>query len=174
MNIFMTDSDPKQAAYDHCVVHRNKMIIEVSQMLCTAHRLLDGEQAGDQRNLYKATHINHPCAVFVRSSADAYNWTYEHLRALHTYYYHHRAMRHASLRLLPALSNYPNNISHEPSFKPVVAAPSEFKVLADRSDVVTAYRAYMNWKLREWIHRDRPMKVEWPYGKPYWLDNDIN
>ncbi len=36
MNIFMTNESPRIAAFDHCVVHRNKMIIEVSQLLSTA------------------------------------------------------------------------------------------------------------------------------------------
>jgi hypothetical protein len=46
MNVFMTNLDPQIAAYEHCTVHRIKMIIETAQMLCSAHRILDGGEYG--------------------------------------------------------------------------------------------------------------------------------
>lgn len=42
MNIFLTNHQPKTCARDHCKVHTRKMITEYAQMLCTAHRELDG------------------------------------------------------------------------------------------------------------------------------------
>ena len=44
MNTFYTNDCPIQTANEHCYVLRNKMIIEHTQLLSTAHRLLDGEQ----------------------------------------------------------------------------------------------------------------------------------
>lgn len=44
MNIFFLDSDVKIAAKYHVDSHTIKMRIELAQLLCTAHRLLDGKQ----------------------------------------------------------------------------------------------------------------------------------
>ena len=42
MNIFYLDRDPNIAAQQHCDKHVVKMILESAQLLCTAHRVLDG------------------------------------------------------------------------------------------------------------------------------------
>ena len=43
MNIFYLDKDPVKAAEYSCDKHVVKMILESAQMLCTAHRVQDGE-----------------------------------------------------------------------------------------------------------------------------------
>jgi hypothetical protein len=45
MNIFYLHQDPKKAAQMHNDKHVVKMILESAQLLCTAHRLIDGVQA---------------------------------------------------------------------------------------------------------------------------------
>ena len=80
MNIFYLDKDPVICAQYHNDSHCRKMIVESAQLLCTAHRVLDGRQgvrlSKNNRNLksymmndlilenslYKATHQNHPSA----------------------------------------------------------------------------------------------------------------
>ena len=42
MNVFYTNDCPIQSANEHCRVHRNKMILEYTQLLSSALRLLDG------------------------------------------------------------------------------------------------------------------------------------
>ena len=80
MNIFYLDPDPKTCAQMHCDKHVTKMIIEYSQLMSTAHRVIDGEEYIDNSSgrkikrwklsdiredvLYKATHINHPSAIW--------------------------------------------------------------------------------------------------------------
>ena len=81
MNIFYLHNDPKICAEQHCDKHVVKMILEYAQLLSTAHRVLDGtmyyepsRRTGrmvkryylkDQRkDLYQATHMNHPSAVW--------------------------------------------------------------------------------------------------------------
>ena len=69
----------------HLDKHVTKMIIEYGQLMSTAHRLLDGKPYTDktangrsikrwrmedskiEESLMKASHINHPSAVWVRS-----------------------------------------------------------------------------------------------------------
>jgi predicted DNA-binding protein len=89
MNIFNLHEDTKKSAQMHCDKHVVKMIIEYAQLMSTAHRLLDGEmylgktangrnikrwRLDDEREdiLYKASHINHPSAIWVRESIENY------------------------------------------------------------------------------------------------------
>ena len=71
MNIFVLDTSPKLAAEYHCNKHVVKMIIETAQMLSTAHDYLETGISG----LYKPTHKNHPCSIWVRQSRENYLWT---------------------------------------------------------------------------------------------------
>lgn len=71
MNIFYLHSDAKECAVMHCDKHVVKMILETAQLLSTAHRLLDGN---DDPILYKATHKNHPSAIWTRKSQKNYLW----------------------------------------------------------------------------------------------------
>jgi uncharacterized protein YukE len=176
MNIFMTSFDPHRAALDHCVVHRNKMIIEVSQMLSTAHRVLDGDEEADDLGLYKSTHINHPCSVWARSSVYAYQWTYQHLEALHEYYEADTNRLHASRRILQPLALSPGNTRYNhsgPSDRPVMAMPPEFQSIAIDDGVPGAYQAYLNYKFLDWSNRVKPVKLVWPFGKPTWLSENL-
>ena len=68
MNIFFLHPDPLTAAEMHCDKHCVKMILETAQMLCTAHRALDGDKRADIYNMYKTAHLNHPSTKWVRGS----------------------------------------------------------------------------------------------------------
>ena len=60
MNIFYLDKNPKVAAEMHCNKHVIKMVLEYAQILSTAHRVIDGDEAGDERGLYEIAYKNHP------------------------------------------------------------------------------------------------------------------
>jgi hypothetical protein len=77
MNIFYLDRDPLVCAQMHCDKHVVKMIVETAQLLSTAAR----EYGCTAESLYKSTHKNHPSAVWVRQSAQHYEY------ALHLLYY---------------------------------------------------------------------------------------
>ena len=84
MNIFYLHKDPEISAKMHCDKHVVKMIIEYAQLMSTAHRILDGEEyegrtkigrrirrwkhpnKNIENTIYKASHINHPSAVWAR------------------------------------------------------------------------------------------------------------
>ena len=51
MNIFCLDEDPIKAVQMMCDKHIVKMILESAQLMSTAHRELDGDNANE--NLYK-------------------------------------------------------------------------------------------------------------------------
>ena len=69
MNIFKLDDNPKLAAQYHNDRHCVKMCLEYAQLLCTTRR-----ERGDDTAPYRATHKNHPSAVWARESIDNYIW----------------------------------------------------------------------------------------------------
>jgi hypothetical protein len=71
MNIFFLHWDPRICAIMHVNSHVLKMIIELTQMLCTTHHITESKY----KPPYKATHKNHPCTIWVRMSTDNYKYT---------------------------------------------------------------------------------------------------
>lgn len=151
MNIFYLDHDPAEAARMQCDRHVVKMILETAQLLSTAHHELDGESPA-----YKPTHKNHPSAVWVRSSAYAYAWTWRHLNALGKEYSRRYSKGHKTIREhLSKLQVLPANIdtSMTPT-EPPQCMPDEYK----RDDTVLAYQLYYNSKADDWDARGMTMK----------------
>ena len=185
MNIFRIEYDPDQCAISMGDKHVVKMILETAQLLSTAHRFLDGKMEivvengrrkkrwtlPDDREtlLYKATHINHPCASWCRQSDSNYIWLHKHLKALckeYTYRYGkiHKAERE---KLVDMLAFPPNNISKSDMTRMPCAMPVEYVISGSEgaskdADVIKSYRNYYlhakqhlhNWKNREtpsWI-----------------------
>ena len=81
MNLFWLDSDMTRCAQAHQDAHVGKMLLEAVQLLCTAFALpyyhypfvtwLDStpaERLSDDLLPYTHTHVNHPCALWVRAS----------------------------------------------------------------------------------------------------------
>jgi len=180
MNIFYLDNDTKVCAEMHNDKHCVKMILEYAQLLSTAHRVLDGtllvgiSDKGrkstswilpDNRNdiLYKATHLNHPSAVWVRQSPDNYIWLSNMLIALCEEYTHrygkiHKVERDGLCYVL--LKNIPKNIGKNDWSEPTPAMPDDVKIVGDS---IKSYRNYYiknkshlaNWKKRttpEWYN----------------------
>ena len=173
MNIFYLDNDTKVCAEMHNDKHCVKMILEYAQLLSTAHRVLDGtllvgiSDKGrkstswilpDNRNeiLYKATHLNHPSAVWVRQSPDNYIWLSNMLIALCEEYTHRYGKIHKVERdglCFVLLKNVPANIGNKGWSEPTPAMPEDVKIAGDS---IKSYRNYYiknkshlaNWKKR--------------------------
>lgn len=75
MNIFLTDPDPRQCAIWLDDVRVSKMTLETAQLLSTTCNLL---LPSHTENIYKTTHMNHPCALFARKNLSNFNWLVEH------------------------------------------------------------------------------------------------
>ena len=138
----------------HCI----KMILEYSQLLSTAHRVLDGTESvvvangrkkktwrlDDDRdsNIYSATHINHPSAIWARASLSNYMWLSNLLIELcHEYTYRygkiHKCESSGLVKLL--LNRVPDNIPQGEFTQPKPAMPEEFIVA---NDSIASYRNY--------------------------------
>lgn len=179
MNIFMVDQDPIEAAKSLCDQHVVKMIVESCQLLSTAHRVLDGSikvvdkmtkdgtikptkafVLADAREdmIYKATHINHPSAIWCRTSVENYNWLVDHLFGLLTEYTYRYDKKHKAYicGLLYTLQCPPYNLKNYEFTTPLLAMPDEFK----SSDFVKSYREFYNNK--QFMYRyKRRLPPEW-------------
>ena len=186
MNIFYLSDNYEDAAKMHCDSHCSKMIIEYAQLMSTAHRVLDGEEytaltkngrkikrwrldgeLGRNREpyLYKACHVNHPSAIWVRQSLKNYMWLYamwKELNAEYMYRYSKDAPHASFAKLECMLRQPPREIPRDIDFtQPTQAMPDDVK----NESSLTAYRDYYikykqhlaKWKLR---------------GAPYWYETE--
>jgi uncharacterized ubiquitin-like protein YukD len=126
MNIFFLDENPKIAAQMHFDKHVIKMILESAQLLCTAHRKIDGIEYIDTSSgrkikrwklqnieleniLYKATHVNHPTSIWVCENKQNYQWTFKLFHYLIKEYSYRFNKEHKCKNLLKHLINSPKN-----------------------------------------------------------------
>jgi len=166
MNIFFTNSDPILTANDHNNIHMIKMITEHNQLLSAAHHVIDGSEPD---GAYKLTHKNHPSAIWVRQSLDHYNWLVACTQRLCEIYTIKSGKVHAGEAVLKLLKTPPKGLVSIGFKKPPVAAPDRFKLMSITKGVEVAYQHYLNEKYKEWLGRDKPMKVEWVLDKPSWV-----
>lgn len=175
MNIFYLDHRPEICAQYHCDKHVVKMIIEYAQLLSTAHRILDGKEYVDSSSgrkikrwklpddrdnfVYKASHVNHPSAIWARQNEAQYTWLFcLWIRCLNEYT-HRYGKEHACEKLRFVLVNLPNNIPKCPPEKfsePPQAMPDDCKSTISSID---AYRQYYIMKknhFAKWTKRQIP------------------
>lgn len=172
MNIFYLDRDPKTCAEMHVDKHVVKMIIEYAQLMSTAHRILDGKQYIDltangrkikrwrmddpkfEEGLMKASHINHPSAVWTRYSKANYVWLNRMWNYLLLEYTHRYSKQHACAKYMEVLYVWPENIPDREFTDPTPAMPDDCKI---PNDSIGSYHKYYiekknhfaNWKNRE-------------------------
>ena len=166
MNIFFLDKRPDNAAEMHCDKHCVKMILEYAQLLSSAHRVLDGDDA--HPDLYKIAHKNHPSTIWTRSSSQHYDWLFRLFRMLSAEYsirYSNGKIKvHKSWEKLGKLLEVlPKNIEDNGWEDPPQCMPEYCK---DEDDVVEAYRNY-------YINEKSKFAV-WKFtGQPNWFNEGI-
>ena len=101
MNLFFLNVDPKKCAEEHCDKHVVKMVLEIVQMLYTAHHI--GDTA--PKFAYRISHVKHPTSIWIRSCFE--NWNYaisvaKYLSQEYTYRYNkiHSCQKHIDWLLL--------------------------------------------------------------------------
>lgn len=180
MNLFLLSWCVEQCAKWHFDKHVVKMIVELAQLLSTAHWELVSPEVSEEKErlfvwqqeklLYRATHRNHPCAVWVRAHPNNYRFTCRLAKALCNEYYHRFGVdkyhRHLTETIIDHLiENEPKRFP--PCFaalvgphqvtQPAQAMPVEYKVAGD---AVAAYRNYycseQKQYLAAWKRRDVP------------------
>lgn len=134
MNIFVLHNDPVEAAKLLGDKHIVKMILESTQMLSTAHHVLDGYTP-----FYKPTHINHPCVVWARESLCNYYWLCQHaLSMCSEYTRRYKKVHKCQLMIQWFVNNPPHKFLGVKQTNFVLAIPEAYK----QDDAVESYRQY--------------------------------
>lgn len=134
MNIFYLHENPTICAEYHNDKHVVKMILETAQLLCTAHHL-----AGTQIPPYKATHKNHPCSVWTRSSIGNYKWLCELGLALCIEYTKRYGRIHKTQQhIFWLMENIPTKIVDTEFYEPPKCMDEQYQ----KEDVIDSYKAY--------------------------------
>ena len=160
MNIFYLHPDPLTTAEMHCDKHCVKMILETAQMLCTAHRSLDGDERADKLGMYKTAHLNHPSTQWVQGSRLQYEWAYHLFKFLcDQYTCRFNKVHLTDTKLRKILRTPPSSITDDHTYtQPPQCMPDQYKV---PDDAVKAYRNY-------YIGEKAPF-AKWAYTRtPEW------
>ena len=180
MNIFALHESPEVSAEMACDKHVVKMILESTQLLCTAHRVLDGVEYTDltkngrkikrwrldddvkENLLYKAGWLKHPSTVWLMQSAFNYNWLYRHMMALNNEYklrYNH-TKDHMCVEKLGILLSIPpkNSPLNVMGTDATPAMPEECKVPGDS---VASYRKYYIMKKHRFATWKNKLPPKW-------------
>jgi hypothetical protein len=176
MNIFYLDTDASICATLHCDKHVVKMVTEYAQLLSTAHRILDGTMyIGKTKNgrnvkrwrleedddlLYKASHINHPSAVWVRECKDNYTYLWQLYNCLGEEYTFRYGKQHAAhTKLARKLRWYPKNISKVVTNTQPPPAMKQYPQCVVPGDSIQSYRNYYREAkadIAKWTNRPIP------------------
>lgn len=174
MNIFYLHNDPAECAKLHNDKHVVKMILEYGQLMSTAHRVLDGDlyygktangrnirrwRLNDEREsvLWKASHIQHPSGIWVRSSAWNYLWLKDLWLELMREYTYRYGKVHSAERMKKFFVQLPNNIPrHSPFTEPTPAMPEQYKVSDNSLQSYINYYVGAKRHLASWKNRNVP------------------
>ena len=169
MNLFFLDFDPKKCAEYHCDKHVVKMILELCQLMYTAHRSLGSDIPEDG---YRSFNPQHPTCIWVRSSVENYVYTFKLCKCLceeytHRYFRIHKCESHLSfLETVPCFEVLNKNYKVDQVFSsnkhfenngntPIpLAMPVEYT----RKDTIQSYRNYYKSKKSfvQWTNRPVP------------------
>ena len=171
MNIFFLSAHTGECAMFHCNKHVVKMILEYAQILCTAHRVVDGTLVNkrwifdDNREnvFYKSTHVNHPSVKWARQTRHNYNWLFDLFRNLCSEYEHRYCKTHLCwTKLNKHLRQPPENLASDTPFtSPPLAMPDHCKL---SESAVESYRNYYNQEKAsfcKWTNRQVPAWFVW-------------
>ena len=170
MNIFILSWIIETCAKYTCDKHVIKMILETSQLLSTCHHVINPDVANEwvgKKLIYRKTHANHPCSIWVRECRENYIWLCHLGLALceeYGYRYDKNPSDHACYSMLLFLIN---NVPLLPTNNnvitlPKMAMPDQYKF----TDPVLAYRTYyLNDKQQMLVWRKR--------GPPPWVPQSL-
>jgi len=166
MNLFFLNQDPKKCAQEHCDRHVVKMLLEIVQMLFTAHILLDQTKV----EYRKISNHKHPMAIWIRESRENYLFAAELAIELAEEYTHryskiHSCDRHAKWLFQNIPVNFGITIYQETTVfgKPFdnltnipLCMPDDCKL----DNAIDSYRKYYNIHKRRfciWTGRNIPI-----------------
>lgn len=156
MNIFVLSESPGEAAEYHCDKHVVKMVLETAQLLSGAERIRLNDFSKESP-LYKLTHVNHPCSVWVRKSDANFNWLLTLFISLLAEYSRRYKKRHACSFLLEHI-NYRTNVGYVTPF--ALAMPAQYQIVGNPVESYRRYYIGEKQAIAKWNHSPKP--YWWP------------
>jgi hypothetical protein len=145
MNIFATYECPEKSANFLDNKRMVKMILESAQMLSGALRWHEV----DNDNLYKQSHINHPCSIWVRESRANYQWLLNHFIALCNRYSIVYGKIHKCEEKLPLFKQYVK-ILPDKNQSPFVNCAANKSLNMDFKHIKDTHLAYREYLKARW------------------------
>lgn len=185
MNIFALDDNPRAAAAMHCDKHVVKMVLETAQLMSTMVHALDAKNVfyahvdgydsprpfyyinkEQHFPIYKPTHANHPCSLWLRESLQNAMWLAqlgEGLSEEHDIRYGHPSFKSISVirNIFTVLARLPLPNGRRTPF--ALAMPKEIVLL--NLDPVQSYRLY-------YASAKRGI-AKWKTAPPAWWDETM-
>jgi len=152
MNIFILDTDPRQAARYLCDKHVVKMVTESAQMLSTVARHY-GYTGGD---LYKTAHPKHKCTLWAQESKDNCAWLLDHAHEIGIEFTKRFGKIHSAALVVDRCAFVPDLCPDKGLTPFALAMPDQYKT----DDAVVSYRRY--------YLNDKVLFAEWRSGSPDW------
>ena len=146
MNIFVTHPDYEKACKYLDIKRQNKMLVESVQMLSTAVQYHGGTA------VYKPTHINHPCNIWVRENLHNFLWLEGYALHLSRRFLLRTGRTHLSGKILLNTSLHDQAIEllpHGQNQTPFVNCTTDFKDVEDTHD---AYKLQLLLKWKNDVH----------------------
>lgn len=176
MNIFFLHWIPHISAQYHFNAHVIKIILEITQMLCTAYHECGYTDESLPFKLYKSTHKNHPTSKWIRDYTGNFVYACKIGLALcHEYTFRYGKI-HKCQPMIEYFLNHPINTQQGDKFlllpsgdvitPPALAMPPEYKV----GNAIDSYRAYYQSSLKAKLAINGWKKRE----KPSWFNTLIN
>jgi len=134
MNIFFLHILPQICAQMHIDKHVIKMILETTQLLCSAHHIA----GSDYIPCYKLTHKNHPSSIWTRASKANYKWLCSLGQELCKEYTYRYGKIHKCQPYIEDLALHVPDLPDLEFTPPTQAMPSMYK----DDDAINAYRTY--------------------------------
>ena len=172
MNIFYLCHKISRCARWHCDKHVVKMILETTQLLYTAHWVLDGQpdfstapkrKGSEERGYLSIKNKKHPSAIWARASLDHYAWLCQFGLALCDEYRFRFGdkKKHACEDHLMWLYENPPNLEPLGWSQPPQAMPDEYK----NSNSIIAYRNYYRKGKKELLTYTKRHAPHWIAAK---------
>lgn len=164
MNIFHSDRSAIISAQNLDNKRVVKMILESTQMLCTAINEHGGKAP------YKSTHVNHPSNVWARQTRSNWIWLYEHAVALGQEYVMRYGKMHKCYDILKDIRELEHLIPDGPltTFANCAAHGGKGISFKHMNNVPEAYRNYL---VARW-NTDKLVPKWGTRGMPKWLEVD--
>jgi len=121
----------------------------------------------DRSPIPMMTHVNHPCAVWVRDNKANYDWTFQlFINLLYEYNYRY-GKDHKYTNVMPEVRRAPKDIPNRVRMSlPPLAMPDHCKVIpaTSQEDAIVSYRRY-------YVEEKAPMLRYTRQPPPLWLDH---